>query len=527
MTDRHDEDHETREHPAARPAPGGEGVRIIGAEEAQAALESGAVGRRIPDREPRFGDVPARPEVPASPGLSFPTSDLESDLEPAVGADFETDLAPAEDLGATPAEEPTAEHPDLLDEVARATAVEPDEAPDLSAGEAVATPAAPEGLPHWSEPATGEVPVILGADDDTESTGENPIGPRFRTGTGDWEDDEYEAFQVLAATEDDEDLAAGLAARALPPDDDDVAFDREVAARRVRTVGADRERGARPVRPVPAREDREGGDRPDMLVRVVTGLGMAALALLCLNAGTDATMVLATAIVAACTFELFSALHTRGFRPAAVIGLLGALTIVPLAYHRGEFAFPFTFAIITIFTLLWFVFEVVHTRPMVNVAVTIGGFMYTGGLGAFAGLLLTSANGVGLVLGVALPVIAYDVFGYFVGSQFGKSRLAPTISPNKTIEGLIGGMTGAIIVSVLIVKQIHPWGSLGHAFALGLTVAVMAPLGDLAESMLKRDLGIKDFGTLLPGHGGVLDRFDALLFCLPAVYFLARALKIG
>jgi phosphatidate cytidylyltransferase len=131
------------------------------------------------------------------------------------------------------------------------------------------------------------------------------------------------------------------------------------------------------------------------------------------------------------------------------------------------------------------------------------------------------------VLGVAIPVIAYDVVGYFVGSQFGKSRLAPTISPNKTIEGLIGGMTGAIIVAVLIVKQIHPWGDLGHAFALGVTIAVMAPLGDLAESMLKRDLGIKDFGTILPGHGGVLDRFDALLFCLPAVYFLARALKVG
>ena len=164
---------------------------------------------------------------------------------------------------------------------------------------------------------------------------------------------------------------------------------------------------------------------------------------------------------------------------------------------------------------------------MVNVAVTIGGFVYTGVLGAFAGLLLTSENGVGLILGVAIPVIAYDIAGFFVGSQFGKTRLAPEISPNKTVEGLIGGMTGSIAAALLIVKLIHPWGDLAHVFALGLTIAVMAPLGDLAESMLKRDLGIKDFGTLLPGHGGVLDRFDAILFCLPAVYFLARALKIG
>ena len=164
---------------------------------------------------------------------------------------------------------------------------------------------------------------------------------------------------------------------------------------------------------------------------------------------------------------------------------------------------------------------------MVNVAVTVGGFVYVGVIGGFAGLLLTSENGVGLLLGVAIPVIAYDIFGYLIGSQLGKTRLAPAISPNKTVEGLIGGMTGSIIVSVLIVKQITPWGNLTDALALGITVAFMAPLGDLAESMLKRDLGIKDFGAILPGHGGVLDRFDALLFCMPAVYFLARALTIG
>jgi phosphatidate cytidylyltransferase len=514
VADGHDDDQETREHPAARPAPAGEGVRIIGAEEAQAAIDAGVAGRRIPDAEPRFGDVPARPDPANRPELSFPRS------EP------------------TPADEPTAEHPDLLGGVADAMAdarseTESETETELAAGAREPdAPPAPEGLPHWTEPATGEVPVILGGDADPlePPSGEVPAAPRFRTGSSDWEEDELETFRVLGAEADDEDELP-LSAHELPPEDDDLAFDREVAARRVRTVP--RTTPTRPsIRPRPPREDAGGdgegtGERPDMLVRVVTGLGMAAVALICLKLGADATMVLATAIVVVCTFELFSALHTRGFRPAALIGLLGALTIVPLAYDRAEFAFPFVFALVTIFTLLWFLFEVVHTRPMVNVAITIGGFMYVGGLGAFAGLLLTSANGVGLILGVAIPVIAYDVFGYFVGSQFGKSRLAPAISPNKTVEGLIGGMTGAVILAVLVVKQIHPWGDLGHAFALGVTIAVMAPLGDLCESMLKRDLGIKDFGTILPGHGGVLDRFDALLFCLPAVYFLARALKIG
>jgi phosphatidate cytidylyltransferase len=496
VTDGHDEDHETQEPSGARPTPPREGVRIIGAEEAQAALDSGLAGRRIAESEPKFGDVPARPDTATRPDLTFPRSEA--------------------------ADEPTAEHPDFAEAVAGALAEETDHPI-----EPIEEPAAPVGLPHWTEPATGEVPIVF-ADDDEPASGEVPAAPRFRSGGADWDEDELETFRVLGEPEADD---VPMRAQELPPEDDDLAFDREVAARRVRTAPAAGTPRSRPrPRPRPAREGDEldlGPERPDMLVRVVTGLGMAAVALLCLNAGSAATTVLATAIVAVCTFELYSALHTRGFRPAAVIGLLGAVTIVPLAYNRAEFAFPFVFALVTIFTLLWFVFEVVHTRPMVNVSVTIGAFMYTGGLGAFAGLLLTSANGVGLVLGVAIPVIAYDVVGYFVGSQFGKSRLAPQISPNKTIEGLIGGMTGAIIVAVLIVKQIHPWGDLGHALALGVTVAVMAPLGDLAESMLKRDLGIKDFGTILPGHGGVLDRFDALLFCLPAVYFLARALKVG
>jgi phosphatidate cytidylyltransferase len=119
------------------------------------------------------------------------------------------------------------------------------------------------------------------------------------------------------------------------------------------------------------------------------------------------------------------------------------------------------------------------------------------------------------------------VVGDLVGSQFGKTALAPQLSPNKTLEGLLGGMTASIIVSAAIVNNITPWSDLGHALSLGVLVAIMAPLGDLCESMIKRDLKIKDFGTLLPGQGGILDRFDAILFCLPAVYYLARYLEIG
>ena len=113
-----------------------------------------------------------------------------------------------------------------------------------------------------------------------------------------------------------------------------------------------------------------------------------------------------------------------------------------------------------------------------------------------------------------------------MGRWVGDRQLAPNISSNKTWEGLAGGALASILVSTVIVGAIHPW-SAANAALLGVVVAVVAPLGDLCESLLKRDLRLKDMGTILPGHGGVLDRVDALLFVLPATYYLVRALNIG
>jgi phosphatidate cytidylyltransferase len=130
------------------------------------------------------------------------------------------------------------------------------------------------------------------------------------------------------------------------------------------------------------------------------------------------------------------------------------------------------------------------------------------------------------LLGAIVCTVGYDVGGLFVGSQMGSRPLMPEISPNKTWEGLLGGMLLAVVMGALFGFTSHYWG-MKHGLLLGLVVAVVAPLGDLAESMIKRDIGIKDMGRILPGHGGVLDRFDALLFVLPAAYYLVKLLKLG
>jgi len=572
----------------ARPGPT-EGVRILGAKEAQAALDGGQVARRLGGDTPRFGDVPPRPDPSVRPAARFPlpvsgdgAPDLD-DLEAAltVVEDDEDDITFRGEISAIVAETDASDR-GTTDPLAedRADGVAPDEPVVIDVSDEASGPVV---LPHWTEPPTGEVPIILPesetiddpeAEADLDSWSAASTGaPRFRSGAGDWADAD---FSDPGGLRDDEPALGALA----PKGDDDAEFDKSVAQRRRRRlristdrptttaddgvtplgaaravgaaaasapirVGADSGELARPrstdsgSTPITRLESDgpggpgSGGSGPasapgsDLLTRVIVGVVLAVAALICLNFGRASTAVLVTVIVGVAAFEFYEALRRRGFHPATILGLLAAVTTPLAAYKVGVSAFPLMFALLTVFSLLWYLFDVVEARAVVSVAVTVFGYAYIGVLGGFAGLLLVTPNGVGLILGVVLCAVAYDVFGYLVGSWLGKTPLMEKVSPNKTLEGLLGGMTASIVVAAVIVNNITPWTDLGHALSLGVVVAIMAPLGDLCESLLKRDLKIKDFGTVLPGHGGVLDRFDAILFCLPAAYYLAQYLKIG
>jgi phosphatidate cytidylyltransferase len=253
---------------------------------------------------------------------------------------------------------------------------------------------------------------------------------------------------------------------------------------------------------------------------------MVVVALGAFAAGRSVALLLATVIVVIAAFELYNALQHAGYHPATVIGLLGCLAIVPMAADQGVLfqAFPLAIFLVVGFTFLWYVFEVVHARATVNISLTLLPFGWIGIFGGFAGLMLAAdPGGTGLLGGVVICAVGSDVAAYFVGRSMGRTPLLPHISPNKTMEGVVGGAVAAIVLGALVGTALHPWADkgLGAGLVLGILVAILAPLGDLVASLIKRDLGLKDFGAFLPGHGGILDRFDAILFCLPAAYYWA------
>ncbi|MDQ6615084.1 MAG: phosphatidate cytidylyltransferase [Actinomycetota bacterium] len=245
--------------------------------------------------------------------------------------------------------------------------------------------------------------------------------------------------------------------------------------------------------------------------------------------GAAVLMLLSTVIVTASALELYNLIQHRGFRPATLLGVCATVAVMLASYWRGEVSVPLILALVFITSMLWYLFGVVDARPVVNVGMTVMTFVWIGVFGSYASLLLRVHNGKQLLLLPVLVTVAADTAAYFAGSSIGSRPLAPAISPGKTWEGVIGGGVAAIIISFILSRLpfLSKTWSGKDALLLGLVIAVIAPLGDLCESMVKRDLDLKDSGSFLPGHGGLLDRFDALLFVLPAAYYLVLYLRLA
>jgi phosphatidate cytidylyltransferase len=263
----------------------------------------------------------------------------------------------------------------------------------------------------------------------------------------------------------------------------------------------------------------------DLLGRVLVAVLLAPIALACVWLGGVAMLLLALLACGLALDEFFR--MGRKLRPIPLTGFAAGLAMV-LATFAGGVGWSLA-ALAASVPITFIVVAGVASRESAlgSVSVTTFGALYIGGgmasLVALRGLDGPSDNfGWNLVLAVLLGTWASDIFAYFGGRLLGRHRLAPAISPKKTVEGFVIGLAAGIFTTWVTLYR--EGFSNPQALLVGVGVALAAPLGDLFESFLKRDLGVKDSGTLLAGHGGVLDRIDALLFAGPAALAIVALL---
>ncbi len=259
--------------------------------------------------------------------------------------------------------------------------------------------------------------------------------------------------------------------------------------------------------------------RSDLALRLGTGIALAALFVASLFAGGWWFFALVAALSAVALIELTRGLRSAGLVPLTLFALVGLLGAEVAAWLSGPAAMGGVVALAILVVLLFYA-VVPRRQALVNAGATVLAAIWIGLL-AFAFPIARAPEPVALILAAVLVTVAFDTAQYFVGRSLGRRQLAPAVSPNKTVEGYIGGVLVAIVVGVglSLIDFFEPIG-IGAGLALGVAVAALGILGDLSESLLKRALGVKDMGGILPGHGGVLDRIDAILFVVPAAYVI-------
>ncbi|MDO8391081.1 MAG: phosphatidate cytidylyltransferase [Actinomycetota bacterium] len=427
---------------------------------------------------------------------------------------------------------------------------------------------AADPLPHWTAPATGELPRVLHSDAN-DTTDDVDVWSSFSGETPAWSDEPTTPERTRRpASFDDLDAMSPLFdeqptglfddpvpfEEPAPPrrepgriqigtDPTDGAMARPISQSRRPRPGEPGARGARPPRPAapgmaargPAPKAPGGTKARDMPTAIAVGLVLAAVFLGALKTKPWAVGVIVVLVLGLAAVEYFDRVREKGYQPAFIPGIMACVAAPTAVYHYGVGALPLVAFFAFVACAITFVGAPgLDSNPMPNMAITSLGITWIGLMGSFGAGIVSFSNipgarniGTDTLCLLAVGVVANDVGALFVGSAVGRTPLRPWISPNKSVEGFLGGAVATIGAMLLIGMGGYSdtWSSTGDLLLLGLTIAIMAPVGDLTESMFKRNLDVKDFGSIIKGHGGVLDRFDGFLFVMPAVYFLLTYLE--
>jgi phosphatidate cytidylyltransferase len=264
-----------------------------------------------------------------------------------------------------------------------------------------------------------------------------------------------------------------------------------------------------------------------LILRIITGLVGIPIFVGLLYLGNWPLLVFVAGVGLIGFYEYLLIWRVKQIQIAYLLGSLASLALMlwaALAPGNGLYLGAILAA--TVLATFSWVLVKYGERSIVDGLITISGVLYVGFLLSHLLLLRGLGTGTGWNTGLKwvsfafLSTWAADTMAYFVGVVIGKRKLAPKISPGKSVEGAVAGSVGAVLVGWFIAPllPVNPW----QGACIGLLISIVAVLGDLSESALKRHVGVKDSGRLLPGHGGILDRLDSSLFVLPFVYYIAR-----
>lgn len=478
-----------------------------------------------PEVDPnRFGPIPVVP-TDGAPPVEASDDEVEIDLDDAsstpegddVGELSAGDASISSVFGFDPIDEPsTGEDSPAADDVALVIDDLDGEGPldDASSGPAMDVVSDEDGesaLPHWTAPATGLVPKVISGDRDPADGWSEVSGPRWHGEGPQWAGDDLDA--VFA----DEQGVGGP--RRVTIDDDELPDLPGAAGSPQRVESAAARAAQRPMVEV------DSGRNIGQAIGV--GVAFAVIAGGAFWLGKVTTIALITVVAALAAIELFGAMRKAGLHPATLLGIVASGALPLAAYHRADAGFTLVIALSVMSCALWYLSGADTQRPALNIGLTMLGITWIGGLAAFAAFIVQSLGGVEVLLAAVIITVASDTGAFAGGKALGHTPFH-SASPNKTWEGTIVGIIASVVAGLVVgILGISVFSdSLTDAVLLGLTVGVLAPIGDLTESLVKRDLGVKDMGTLLPGHGGLLDRVDGLLFVLPGTYYLGNVLGL-
>ena len=258
--------------------------------------------------------------------------------------------------------------------------------------------------------------------------------------------------------------------------------------------------------------------------RMLTGFIMGTIVMLCIMYGDISLLLMLVVLLGFGSREYVKILNHKGFYPSLKVIYITEIILATVVYFKRFDLVAITLTICAMCSFMWVLFR--GKQPYIaNVATTLLGMVYCGWFPLHLIFLRDLScpkydSGLGFVVLMFTAILLTDVGCYYVGTKLGKHKLAPVISPNKTIEGSIGGMFFAILGAVVIGLFIDlSWYMSAIA---GVICTVFAQIGDLCESMLKRDAGVKDSGSSLPGHGGFLDRTDSFILTIPIMYYFCK-----